>query len=270
MAIACRTHGLQRIEQQRTQPGAIERRFEPARAQEHGELPAHLAVDRAREQAPVFEDPQQERQERPQIPLAPPLRPRLGREQPLDVDLVQPQVRDGIERQIMRECTRQDHPVDAPRGRARDHIHDHAQIETAATQHPQCLEIHALRGVGTPVRTGAAVHMGLVLLDLLLGSRVICPRGPHEIEDLLRDAVLVDGERHATEADERDTQLLLLGGRGITTCCARMVHLVNDRRVFMPVQRPAGPDANGSTIRLQSRARGPAGPESMDISAARH
>ena len=75
----------------------------------------------------------------------------------------------------------------------------------------QQLEIDGLGVVFGIVAVGAIEERRLRALRAV-GNAVQRARGAHELQDLLADAVHVDGERHAAEADERNAKFFLAQG----------------------------------------------------------
>ena len=61
------------------------------------------------------------------------------------------------------------------------------------------------------LRVDAIEERGLRALRAV-GDGVQRARGAHQLEDFLADAVHVDGERNAAEADERNAKFLLAQG----------------------------------------------------------
>ncbi|MNQ58712.1 hypothetical protein D3C85_729250 [compost metagenome] len=205
-------HRAQAIEDQRTQAPAIQRRLEPARAQEHRDALAHLGIGLPRQQTLAAEAGEQGAQQRPEIPLAP--HPRLGlRGQQVEhVGLLQPHAGDRHQRAIMGQGGGQGDAVD-PAGRgAGDHVDDHPQGNVLAQRLKEfVVDVagRALRLVGI-VLVEAASRPGLVLAG---AAGVVDLRGAHQVEDFPVDAVLVDRERHPTEEDERQPEFFLFHGQ---------------------------------------------------------
>ncbi len=199
-------HGGDRVVHQFGHARSVERRLEPARAHEQGELVADLQVlDRgehaARRRAP---------DERLEDELAPAAGLRCGIEQDRHVRVVEPQVAQLAHRQVVAERARQHGSVDAAGRRAGDDVDHHPHLDPAADLAQQ-LEIDALGvvlGIGAvePVEERGA-GAGRTVAD-----RMQRRGGAHELEDFLADPMHVDGERNAAEADERDAQLLLAHG----------------------------------------------------------
>ena len=145
--------------------------------------------------------------ERQQKKFAPRAGARFRRQQHRDVGILQPQVAQRIHRQIVAERARQHGAVDAAGGRAGDDIDDHAQFDLAADLAQQ-LEIDRLGIVFRIVDVGVIEIICLAALAAIRDG--VKRRGtPHQLEDFLADAVHVDGERNAAEADERDAKFLL-------------------------------------------------------------
>ena len=119
--------------------------------------------------------------------------------------------RSGRHRQIVAECARQHGAVDAAGRRAGDDIDDHAQLDVAADLAQQ-LEINRL-GVVFRIVCDPAGRRMRPARGAPVGDGVQRARGAHQLEDLLADAMHVDGERDAAEADERNAKLFLAQGR---------------------------------------------------------
>ena len=113
-------------------------------------------------------------------------------------------------RQIVAERARQHGAVDAAGRGARDDVDDDAQLDAAADLAQQ-LEIDRLGVVFRIVAVARIEERGLRALGAV-GDRVQRARGAHELQDFLADAMHVDGERNAAEADERNAKFLLAPG----------------------------------------------------------
>ena len=144
---------------------------------------------------------------RPEEPLAPRAGPRFGRQQHGHVGVVEPQIAQRAHRQIVAQCAREHGAVDAAGRSAGDDVDDHPQLDVAADLAQQ-IEIDRLGVVFRDrSRSGAIEERGLRALGPV-GDRVQRARGAHQLEDLLGDAMHVDGERNAAEADQRDAKFL--------------------------------------------------------------
>ncbi len=128
-----------------------------------------------------------------------------GASRTLDVAVVEPEIAQAVCRQIVAQGTRQHRAVDAARGRAGNDIDDDAQIDDAADLAQQ-LEVDRLGVV-----LGAATWDGIEKRGTGTGRTIrdVVQRrgGAHELQDLLADAMHVDGERNAAKADESNAEL---------------------------------------------------------------
>ena len=91
--------------------------------------------------------------------------------------------------------------------RAGDDVDDHAEVELAADLAQQ-VEIDRL-GVVLGVLEVEEIGGGRVGPDGPVADRVERGRGADELQDLLADAMHVDGERHAAEEHQRQAKFLL-------------------------------------------------------------
>ena len=112
-----------------------------------------------------------------------------------------------LHRQVVAERTRQHGAVDAARRCARDDVDHHAQLDLAADLAQQ-LEIDLLGVVFRIVAVDVIEERGAGA-PAAVGDRVQRARGTHQLEDFLADAMHVDGERNAAEADQRNAKLFL-------------------------------------------------------------
>ena len=179
----------------------VERRLEPARAHEQGDLLAHLVVRARAQHAGARGAPDHRLEE----PFAPRAGLGLGRQQHRHVGVLEPQVALRPHRQVVAQGARQHGAVDAAGRGARDDVDDDAQFDLAADL-AQELEIDRLGVVLAVLRVGVVEERGRGA-PAAIGDRVEPARGADELQDLLADAVHVHGERDAAEADERDAKL---------------------------------------------------------------
>ena len=107
----------------------------------------------------------------------------------------------------MGQGAREHGAVDAARRRPGDDIHHHAQLDFAADLAQQ-LEIDFLGVVFGPVSL-RGIEEGGLRAARAVGDCVQGAGSTHELEDLLADAVHVDGERNAAEANQRNAEFLL-------------------------------------------------------------
>jgi hypothetical protein len=107
----------------------------------------------------------------------------------------------------MREGARQHHAVDSAGRRARDHVDDDAQLDVLPDRAQQ-IEVDrfrvVLRIVGRKEIRGSRTRARGAIPDVVQGAR-----GAHELQDLLADAVHVDGERDPAEPDQRQPEFFL-------------------------------------------------------------
>ena len=112
-----------------------------------------------------------------------------------------------VHRQVVTERTRQHGAVDAARRCPRDDVDDHAQFDTAPDLAQQ-LEIDLLGVVFRIVAVDVIEERGAGAASPV-GDRVQRARGADQLEDFLADAMHVDGERNAAEADQRNAKFFL-------------------------------------------------------------
>src|SRR5262249_25806536 len=112
--------------------------------------------------------------------------------------------------QIVAERAGEQRPVEAARRGTRDDVDDDAQLDLAADLAQQ-LEVDRLRIVLAVFRVGLIQEGGVGSLRPV-GNSVQRAGGADELQDLLADAMHVDGERDAAEADERNAKLLFTHG----------------------------------------------------------
>jgi hypothetical protein len=111
----------------------------------------------------------------------------------------------------VREGARQHHAVDPAGGRARDHVDDDAQLHVP-TDDAQQIEVNRLRVVlriagRKEIRRLRARARGAIP-DVVQSAR-----GAHELQDLLADAVHVNGERDPAKPNQGQPQLFLAHGQ---------------------------------------------------------
>jgi hypothetical protein len=199
-------HGRHGVVHQTGHHPPIERGLEPARAHERRKLLPHLHVGDRAKAAGAAHRPQQGLKE----PLAPGAGARVWRQQDRDIRVLEPQVAQRTHRQIVAERTRQHGAVDAAGRRACDDIDDHAQLDAAADVAQQ-LEIDVL-GVIFRVVGIDAIEERRFCPPGAVCDRMQRARGAHQFQDFLGDAVHIDGERNAAEANERNAKFLFAQG----------------------------------------------------------
>ena len=154
-----------------------------------------------------------------------------GDSRTVDVGVLEPQVAQRLHRQVVAERARQHGAVDAAGRGARDDVDDHAQFDAAADL-AQELEIDLLGVVFRIVAIACVEESSRSRAAGTIRDGVQRARGAHQLEDLLADAVHVDGERDAAEADQRNAKLLLAqdrrrclaSGRGSGSCSPCSIH----------------------------------------------
>src|SRR5579864_1150281 len=107
----------------------------------------------------------------------------------------------------MAQRTRQHSGIDAAGRGAGDDINDDAQLDLAANI-AQELEVVGLGIVFRVARSGLVEKRSLDAPGAV-GDSVQSTRGTRELQNLLADAVYIDGERNAAEADKRDAKFFL-------------------------------------------------------------
>ena len=132
--------------------------------------------------------------------------------EPAEVALRQPQAAQLVERLHVRECLGEEHAVDAARGRAREDVHHEARAHVAVQLR---VELRAQRIGAAHAPAQFAVH-GVERREPELGNqrgarraaqRLGRRRRAHEVQQLLRDAVDVDGERNAAVEHDGEPHL---------------------------------------------------------------
>ena len=109
-------------------------------------------------------------------------------------------------RQVVRQRLGEHDAVDAAGRRARDHVHHDARADAG-------LVVLAVSSSRSAQRPPVGV-LGFRLLErVVVRVLLVGPRRGHQLLDLLRHAVHVDGERDAAVTDERESQLDRLGVR---------------------------------------------------------
>ncbi len=130
----------------------------------------------------------------------------LGREQLGDIGEIEPEFAVAIEAEIESERPRQHDRIDAARRRPGDDIDDDAQRDRLADR----LQKREIDVLGVPL---AAMGDGSVIAGLgprrLVLDGVIGARGAHELQNLARDPVHVDGKRDPAVADQGQPQFAL-------------------------------------------------------------
>src|SRR5712672_2177739 len=166
--VAVAAHCAQPVEQQFKKPFPVKGRLEPARAKEHRQIFLDFPINRR----PKATQAEQYPKDRAKEPFAP--RPRSLRrtEQAKKVCFIQPQIAQVIDREIMRECARQNNAADAAGRGAGYAVDDDPQTKGP----PYRLQERKIDILGIMKSTVIAIcgFITLVFSLLRLRDRMIC------------------------------------------------------------------------------------------------
>jgi hypothetical protein len=196
LRILTHSHRSDRVVHQAGHDAAAERRFEPARAHEQRQVLPHFSILDRWNPSHRRGSPDQ-RKEKPFAPFA---RPRLGRQEDVDVGVLDPEVAQHVHPEVMAQGPRQHGAIDAPRRCSSDDVDDHPQLNGTADLFQQ-IEVDFFRIVfrvawvlGIKERCQRPLRA--------VPDTVQCGRRTHQLEYFLADPMHIDGERNAAETNQ--------------------------------------------------------------------
>ena len=190
-----RRHRIHRLVQHHAQHVARKGRLEPAAPHELRQLQRHLRPHLGHIHArKALRLPRRKPGHRLLVHLLQPLAQRVALrlrvQQMLHIRLVQPHVRQGLQRLPQRDRIAQQHRIDPARRGACQYVHDHRKIGRLADR----------------IQHRLPHRLAVALSPLLL---LACLTRPQKLPQLLRHPVHVDGKAHPAIAHQRQPKLLL-------------------------------------------------------------
>ena len=183
----------------------VERRLEPARAHEQRQLLAHLEIVDRRSNMPVLAAPQMNgwRNHLLQAPA------RASGASRTDTSALSSQSsRSASIGRSWRQGARQHGAIDAARGCAGDDVDDRRAVRRCGRSRAGARNRSLRCRIRGRCRSSWSKNDALARAARS-AMRVQRARRAHQLQNLLADAVHVDGERNAAEADERNAKFLL-------------------------------------------------------------
>ena len=190
-----RGHGVERFGQQARKTRPAERRFEPARPDEARQLVAHFGPGfpghAGRDGIALAGQQPAHQRRRPELGETRPW-PRVGIEQNIDIGVIEPELRQRLQRLAGVDRLGEENPVDPAGACARDNVGQHSDPQPlAGLDHAQEPAVDR--------RSGTALGVS--------GEK--SPARPRQLPDLLGHPVHIDRQADAAVADKRDAEFLL-------------------------------------------------------------